>query len=308
MSEGGRRQYENLYANIRRGIQDTRENNERAQALMQQYQDSQEQQDSERTRRQEVSRATSLMRRALDAMARAETRADLLSRKIIPSTKNHCITVESDLSRLREYLIQYQSGSRRYDIVQGYILQHERMLVNLQEDIDEQGQDLFNQQSSMETLVSQMEQYQRVIDGDVEDSAELAPIIEPEPIVDIPVLLSVPPEQEEDDNEDEENRPGTLVVINPQFENRRGFGHLIRWQDTLPSELRRSGRPQRDSMILASGSRVKLWGQLSGKTLRIERDGEVLVEDIPQNVRDNEYVINLSEREWSALSGFSKED
>ena len=78
LSDSGRRQYDNLYQNIRRGLEDDRENEERSQALMQRYRDKREQEAAEQAHQVEIRMAASRIRQAENAMNRAENQASLL--------------------------------------------------------------------------------------------------------------------------------------------------------------------------------------------------------------------------------------
>ena len=301
ISAAGQRQYDNLYKSIRKGIEDTEQANTAAAALMQQYQDDREREKAESDHAVVVAMAASRLRQARNAMDRATTRVAILAGRIIPSSEQHQVTLESDLQRLRLLLDRYEAGSRRYDTIAEHIADNERVLANVQDDLVEQQEDLAQQREAIETLTAQVVKYIAILDGDdVDDTVEPEPVIQPPPpIVNLPELA---PDSEDNEDDDDEEIPGSVTLHNPRFEARSGgFHHLIGWDGNLSPELQRRGRPQKDCVVLASGNRVKLWGQLSGKTFYIV-NSDIRMVSVPVRVREGEYVINLNDSLWSKLA------
>ena len=172
LSEGGRNQYYNLYRNIRKGMEDTRQNEERSQAIMQRYRDKREQEAAELAQLREVRAAASRLRKAEDELIRSETQESLLKERIIPQSESHFDILTSDTIRLRSMLPRYQAGGRRHTMLLEEAEKNERMLEGVSADLVGQRDELEECRQTIRECQAAIAQCQAILSGEENDGSE----------------------------------------------------------------------------------------------------------------------------------------
>ena len=182
ISEGGHRQYENLYAGIRAGMQAAKENRQSTAKLMADAERDKAEAAQAAARRLDLLRAQRSIREASGAIDQAEERLALLEKKIIPSTKGKIALLETDLDRLRVVLSRYEEGGRRYQQIEEMCDHNEDMLEGLCQDMETQQDEITTQFSILAGEQARMARMQSIIDGDdIIPSAPETPFAEPDP-------------------------------------------------------------------------------------------------------------------------------